>query len=120
MNTNPSSEHRCKRVLVSFAALTGWAIVAILSGCGGGGDNSAGLSNPVSTQTTAPPRPSLVRGVFGGELKDEQAYDLLYVVLGTGEKIGFFGTGWSNEFRLVGYWSSNEAASSWTSQDRTI
>jgi len=94
-----------------------WSLLAALSGCGGGGDNPIAVPKPVASQVPLP-RP-VVQGVFGGELVDEQAYNLLYVVMGDGTKIGYFGTDWSNEFKLVDTWVSHQGFWGWRSLDGT-
>jgi len=58
-------------------------------------------------------------GIFGGTLTDDQRYDLLYVVMRDGTKVGYLGTDWSNSFKFVDRWGSTDSAYSWTSLDGT-
>jgi hypothetical protein len=104
------------RSVFNLSGVAIWSLLAALSGCGGGGDNPIAVPKPVASQVL--PRP-VVQGVFGGELVDEQAYNLLYVVMGDGTKIGYFGTDWSNEFKLVDTWVSHQGFSGWRSLDGT-
>jgi hypothetical protein len=76
------------------------ALATFLGACGGGGDSAS----PASPARAAPT--NSIAGVFGGSLSDDQGYDLLYVVRRDGTQVGFFGSEWSNSFKLAGYWVS--------------
>ena len=100
------------------------ALALMLGACGGGGsDGTTSAAAAPAPTPTAPAPPStkagdpVVLGVFGGTLSDEQEYDLLYVVMHDGTKVGFFGTDWSGSFRLVGSWASYRSTWSWISLD---
>ncbi|HEV8210363.1 MAG TPA: hypothetical protein VGP77_09590 [Vicinamibacterales bacterium] len=79
-------------------------------GCTGGPQ----LPPPPALATSTP-----IVGVFGGTLSDDQRYDLLYVVMRDGTKVGYFGTDWSNSFKFVDFWISGDSAGSWVSADGT-
>jgi len=113
----------------------------LLTACGGGGDPS-GVSSVTAEDVPPcgiegsgarvqgcnglrmPPPPALatstpIVGIFGGTLSDDQPYDLLYVVMRDGTKVGYFGTDWSNSFKFVDYFLSTDSAGSWVSLDGT-
>lgn len=97
--------------------------VFVLSACGGGGSGEPPSAAPITQSSmprgTAPTAARFVSGVFGGTLRDERDYEVLYVTMGDGVKVGFFGTDWSHAFRFVDYWVSTDSAWTWTSIDGT-
>jgi hypothetical protein len=114
-------------------------MLAQLAACGGGGSEdgtgsgtNAGTGGIAGTGTGAGAATcagaavpggdakKIVSGVFGGTLKDGDNYDLLYVVMRDGTKVGYFGTDGSNTFNFVGSWTSYNPVWGWTSQDGTI
>jgi hypothetical protein len=59
----------------------------------------------------------LIVGVFAGTLSDEREYDLLYVVMRDGTKVGYFGTDWAKSFKFVDSWASDDSPWGWVSTD---
>jgi len=124
---------RTRRLIVMMLA-----VLTQLAACGGGGGEdgagsgtNAGAGGIAGTGTGAGAATcagaavpggdakAIVSGVFGGTLKDDVIFDLLYIVMRDGTKVGYFGTDGSNGFNLAGSWLSTDSVSTMSNPDGT-